>query len=89
VAADSTFAVKIDVHVYDLDRDNAHRKCALNGKAGWDAMFAFLRAGLRLIELSGIGAGVSRGSGEVVFENLCVDGKPFDLNDALDGLEGA
>lgn len=88
VAAGASFQFKLDTHVYDLDEKNAHGKCALRGKTGWEAMFEFLRTGLRLIELSGLGSGVSRGSGEVVFEDLKLDGQPFDLNGALDGLEG-
>jgi CRISPR-associated protein Csm3 len=89
VAAGATFQFKLDCHVYDLDQKNSHGRCSLRGKSGWEAMFEFLRTGLRLIELSGLGAGVSRGSGEVVFEDLKRDGESFDLEGALDGLEGA
>ncbi|MBC7819232.1 MAG: hypothetical protein IAG10_20280, partial [Planctomycetaceae bacterium] len=81
VASGAGFGLKIDVHVLDLDADNKHGKCVYQTKVGWDAMFEFLRVGLRLVELSGLGSGVSRGSGEVAFEDLKCDGVAFTLED--------
>lgn len=81
VASGAGFAIKLDVHVLDLDADNQHGKCVFAGKTGWDAMFEFLKLGLRLVELSGLGSGVSRGSGEVLFEDLKLDGASFTLAD--------
>ena len=36
--------------------------------------------GLKLIQLDALGGGGSRGSGQVVFEDLKIDGQPVDLN---------
>jgi CRISPR-associated protein Csm3 len=86
VAAGAGFDMRIDVHVLDLDQTNSHGKCAYGGKTRDDAMFEFLRVGLRLVELSGLGSGVSRGSGEVMFAELKRDGTSFDLNDVKIGF---
>ena len=40
----------------------------------------WLYKGLKLIELDALGGGSSRGSGQVVFEDLAMDGQPIDLS---------
>lgn len=44
-----------------------------------EGLLELVKKGLRLIELDGLGGGISRGSGQVTFENLTVDGTPFEL----------
>lgn len=45
-----------------------------------DDLAQWLFKGLRLIEMDALGGGSSRGSGQVVFENITLDGKPIDLS---------
>ena len=45
-----------------------------------DNLAQWLFKGLRLIEMDALGGGSSRGSGQVVFENIILDGKPIDLS---------
>lgn len=45
-----------------------------------DDLAQWLFKGLRLIEMDALGGGSSRGSGQVVFENIILDGKPIDLS---------
>ncbi|MBQ7606894.1 MAG: type III-A CRISPR-associated RAMP protein Csm3 [Desulfovibrionaceae bacterium] len=40
----------------------------------------YLFKGLKLIEMDALGGGSSRGSGQVVFKNLMMDGEPVDLS---------
>lgn len=44
-----------------------------------DALLDYVWKGLKLIELDALGGGGSRGSGQVVFENLQADGQPVSL----------
>jgi len=44
-----------------------------------EELLDLVKKGLRLIELDGLGGGISRGSGQVIFENLRIDGNPFEL----------
>jgi CRISPR-associated protein Csm3 len=78
VASGSTFRLKIDLQVFDIDGSHP-TKCVFNGKVGGEAMIEFVKAGLRLVEQTGLGAAVSRGSGEVEFQDLKLDGNPFVL----------
>lgn len=75
VASGSTFRLKIDLQVFDLDETTA----AFEDKTGGEAMLDFVKLGLRLVELTGIGSGVSRGSGEVEFLDLKANGVSFSL----------
>ena len=78
VAAGSIFRLKIELQVLDVDRNNA-QKCAYGGKTVGDAMVEFVKVGLRLVEQTGLGASVSRGSGEVEFRDLKLNGIPTTL----------
>ena len=44
-----------------------------------DDLVAWLFRGLKLVELDALGGGSSRGNGQVVFEDLTLDGQPVDL----------
>ncbi len=74
VAADSEFSLRIGIQVWDLDARSTH-----NGKTGGDALVEFVKDGLRALQQTGLGAGISKGSGEIEFRTLKLDGTPFTL----------
>lgn len=67
VVAGSTFTLRIGIQEWDLDKDAAH--C---GKKGGEALVAFVLEGLKLVQRTGLGSGISKGSGEILFEGLKV-----------------
>ncbi|MEI8020452.1 MAG: type III-A CRISPR-associated RAMP protein Csm3 [Schlesneria sp.] len=77
VVAGSTFRLRIDLQVFDLDSSQGN--CRFDSKTGGEAMVEFVKCGLKLIEFTGLGSGVSRGSGEVEFLDLKLDGNRFEL----------
>ncbi len=64
VPAGTCFTMNMAFRVYEGDSEN---------------LLSYVWQGLKLIELDALGGGGSRGSGQVVFENLQVDGNPVDL----------
>jgi CRISPR-associated protein Csm3 len=72
VAAGSKFQVEMKIQVYDLDESFRH-----DGAQGAQALLAVVRESLQSVEQTGLGAGVSRGSGKVRFTSLTLDGKPW------------
>jgi CRISPR-associated protein Csm3 len=60
VAAGAIFRLMIGLQVWDIDGN-----CEWQGKRGGEALVRFVRDGLRLIERTGIGSGVSKGYGQV------------------------
>lgn len=74
VVADSEFSLRIGIQVWDLDADSEH-----NNKSGGAALVEFVKDGLRAVQQTGLGSGISKGSGEVEFRELKLDGKPFSL----------
>ena len=44
-----------------------------------DAMIELIKDGLRALCQTGIGSGISKGSGEIEFRDLKLDGQPFTL----------
>ncbi|MBI2190700.1 MAG: type III-A CRISPR-associated RAMP protein Csm3 [Planctomycetes bacterium] len=74
VVSGSEFSLKIGIQVWDMDGS-----CSHNGKIGDDALIEFVKEGLRLVQRTGLGSGVSKGSGEVEFRDLKLDGQPFQL----------
>jgi CRISPR-associated protein Csm3 len=69
VAAGSTFRVAMKVQVYDLDGTFEYKN-----QKGKDALLAAARRAIELVQSTGLGAGISRGSGQVQFKNLKLDG---------------
>ncbi len=65
VPAGTCFTLNIAFRVYEGDSNE---------------LLDWVKKGLKLIELDALGGGGSRGSGQVVFEDLKLDGQPFDLN---------
>lgn len=74
VVAGSEFKLRIGIQVWNLDAG-----CKHNDKTGADALVEFVKEGLRALQQTGIGSGVSKGSGEIEFRDLKLDGTPFTL----------
>jgi CRISPR-associated protein Csm3 len=74
VVAGSEFSLRIGVHVWDLDQDVRY-----SDRTGADALVEFIKDGLRALRQTGLGSGVSKGSGEIEFRDLKLDGQPFTL----------
>ena len=74
VVSGSEFSLKIGVQVWDMDGS-----CSHNGKTGDTALVEFVKEGLRLVQRTGLGSGVSKGSGEIEFRDLKLDGQSFQL----------
>ncbi len=74
VVAGSEFSLRIGIQVWDLDANSRH-----NGKTGGDALVEFVKDGLRALQQTGLGSGISKGSGELEFRDLKLDGTPFTL----------
>ena len=65
VPAGTCFALNIAFRVYEGDSEE---------------LFQWVLKGLKLMELDALGGGGSRGSGQIVFENLQLDGSPVSLS---------
>ena len=76
VVAGSKFSLKIVLQVWDIDDQCAYPD---QSQKGGDALFAFLKDGLREVQMTGLGSGVSKGSGEIEFLDLKRGGVAFDL----------
>jgi len=74
VVSGSTFELEILLQEWDLDI-----QCTYNGKTGGLALAEFVKEGLREVRDTGLGSGVSRGSGQVDFEGLKLNGEDFTL----------
>lgn len=75
VVEGSEFRMQIVLQVYDLD-DQFEYTPYRGGEAqqGGEALQAVLADGLRMVELTGLGGGTSRGSGAVSFHHFEMDG---------------
>jgi CRISPR-associated protein Csm3 len=74
VVAGSEFTLRIGIQVWDLDAGCQHKQ-----KTGGEALIEFVKDGLRALQQTGIGSGISKGSGEIEFRDLKLDGTPFTL----------
>jgi CRISPR-associated protein Csm3 len=74
VVAGSEFSLRIGIQVWDLDKD-----VQFNGKKASDAFIEFVKDALRALQQTGLGSGISKGSGEIEFRELKLDGQPFEL----------
>jgi CRISPR-associated protein Csm3 len=82
VAAGARFGLKIGVQVWDFDedRDSNNQPCvSYKNQPGAQALIEFVLDGLRAICDTGLGAGVSKGSGEITLEDLQIDGQARSL----------
>jgi CRISPR-associated protein Csm3 len=75
VVAGSKFSLRIGIQVWDMDNTHARH----DGKTGADALIALVKDGLRALQQTGLGSGVSKGSGEIEFRDLKLDGQSFTL----------
>ena len=69
VAPGARFAMKITLQVFENDGQFQYA-----GQQGGEALQAIVARGLRLVELTGLGGGSSRGSGAVSFHDFQLDG---------------
>ncbi len=76
VVAGSAFSLRIGIQVWDIDSNIKHENLKQKSFTGDLALAAFVFDGLKLVERTGLGSGISKGSGEIHFENLQLDGKP-------------
>ncbi|HUI08291.1 MAG TPA: type III-A CRISPR-associated RAMP protein Csm3 [Verrucomicrobiae bacterium] len=74
VVSGSQFSLRVGIQIWDIDNS-----CSFKSKSGGDALVEFIKDGLRALQQTGIGSGVSKGSGEIIFEDLSLDGQPFSL----------
>lgn len=74
VVAGSEFTLRIGIQVWDLDSG-----CKYKDKTGGEALVEFVKDGLRALQQTGLGSGISKGSGEIEFHDLKLDGNPFTL----------
>jgi CRISPR-associated protein Csm3 len=72
VAGGAKFRLRLVLQVFDTDD-----KFQYNGKSGKDALLAVLGECIADVQSTGIGGGISRGSGEVRVDGLTLDGKPW------------
>ncbi len=77
VVAGSTFALRIGLQEWDLDAKVEHENLKKTKKTGGMALVTFVLDGLKLVQQTGLGSGVSKGSGEIQFDELKLDGKPI------------
>lgn len=74
VVAGSEFAFRLALQTWDIDNLCKFRDDAGTEHTGPQALIEFLRCALRRVQRTGIGSGVSKGSGEIEFRNLKIQG---------------
>lgn len=77
VAAGSEFQVQINIQIYDIDRSFQFKDKLGKDHSGEDAILAVVREALGWVEQTGLGAGTSRGSGQVKFDHVKLDGQTW------------
>lgn len=75
VVAGSEFTLRLGLQVWDLDNAVEHA-----GQAGGEALVAFVKDGLKYLKQTGLGSGISKGSGEIEFRDLKLNGAAFTLD---------
>jgi CRISPR-associated protein Csm3 len=76
VVAGSKFTLDIGLQVWDIDHDDSLKHA---GQQGAESLIEFVKDGLRELQNTGLGSGVSKGSGQVEFIDLKLDGTPLTL----------
>lgn len=79
VAAGAKFQMKIALQVFDYDADFKHVDMDGEPREGDEALQAVVADCLRLVQSTGLGGGISRGSGEISFHNFQMDGESWKL----------
>jgi len=75
------FTLRIGIQIWDLDSTAEHKNHKEIVQSGPLALVAFVLDGLKLVQRTGLGSGVSKGSGEIEFIDLKLNGQavPEDL----------
>ena len=79
VVAGSDFSLRIGIQVWDLDEQITYKNKDKQDQKGGVALVEFVKDGLRALQQTGLGSGISKGSGEIEFRDLKLDGTPFTL----------
>jgi CRISPR-associated protein Csm3 len=79
VVAGSEFSLRIGIQIWDMDEPTTYKDKAKQDKTGSVALVEFVKDGLRALRQTGLGSGISKGSGEIEFRDLKLDGTPFTL----------
>ena len=79
VVEGTKFGMQIVLQMFELDREFSHTDRDGNSHQGDEALQAVVADGLRLVQMTGLGGGTSRGSGAVRFGEFELDGRPWML----------
>ena len=79
VVEGTEFDLQIMLQAFDLDSGFSYQDPSGTRHRGDAALQAVVAHGLRLVQLTGLGGGTSRGSGAVSFRDFKLDGMPWDL----------
>ena len=79
VVSGSEFLLRIGIQIWDLDEQVAYKNKNQQAHKGSAAMVEFIKDGLRAVQETGLGSAVSKGSVEIEFRQLTLDGAPFEL----------
>ena len=77
VVAGSLFSLRIGIQIWDRDENAKHTNHKKVEYGGWMALVVLVLDGLKLVQRTGLGSGVSKGSGEIQFEDIKLDGQPI------------
>ena len=78
VVEGTEFDLQIVLQVFDLDHDFTYENPRSGVSHQGDAALQVVVAeGLRLVQLTGLGGGTSRGSGAIAFRDFKLDGTPW------------
>lgn len=77
VAEGAEFDLRIVLQVFDIDTEFSYQDMSGASHQGGSALQAVVADGLKLVQLTGMGGGTSRGSGAVTFRDFQMDGEPW------------
>jgi len=78
VPAGTKFDFKLSIQEWDIDKTCSYPPTG-GGETGGKALIEFIKDAMRLVQATGIGSGITRGSGEIKFESLKLNGADFTL----------
>ena len=78
VVEGTEFDLQIVLQVFDRDGGFSYQDRSGTAHQGDAALQAVVADSLRLVQLTGLGGGTSRGSGAVIFRGFELDGEPWD-----------
>ncbi len=76
VVPGTIFSLRVGIQIWEIDEEAQYTNLSNRNNQGELALVAFVFDGLKLVERTGLGAGVSKGSGEIQFLDLKLDGQP-------------